>query len=86
MTPNELYKKFAQEFGFGEWPKSYAVDAETYGNVSQSVLDWLLEHEFPDTHKDYFSLPVAVGPNNGIMFKGVELLLKGRLVNGRQID
>lgn len=45
MTANELRNKFNNEFGLSEWPKTYEVDAETYGNVCQCIFDYLIEIE-----------------------------------------
>lgn len=76
MTARELAAAFGHQFGFKDWPKKFEVDAETYGNVCQAVLDNALEIQFPDTHLAEFGLIIAVGPNNGIMFKNVELILR----------
>lgn len=75
MTAKELNKHFVKTFGFNPWPETFEVDAETYGNVCQAIFDDALEYQFP-VLSDAFRLHIAVGRNNGIMFKNVELLLK----------
>lgn len=77
MTAKELRIKFGQEFGFKDWPKSYEVDPDTYGHVCHAVLQYELGMQFPDIRED-FRLRIAIGPTGGIMYKGVELILKGR--------
>lgn len=84
MTAQELRNEFSKKFGFQQWPPDYVVDAETYANVCQAVFDSALEHQFPDTSVEHFYLRISTGPNNGIMFKGVELILEGRVINGRE--
>ena len=71
MTTQQLTEKFNHEFALGVWPKTYEVDAETYGYVCQS----LFEH-----YEELYGGPwvsVALGPYGGVMFKNVELMLKG---------
>jgi len=80
MTANELYRKFADEFGFNKWPKTYEVDAETYGYVCQSVFHWASMHQdrvIWSSEEEGELIAISLGPNNGIMFKNVELILKG---------
>ena len=76
MTARELRDLFSNKFGFGQWPPTYEVDAETYGNVCQEILNRALEIQFPDVEAPSFHLKIAVGPNNGLLFKGIELILK----------
>lgn len=78
MKSQELAKLFGDRFGFTDWPKTYEVDADTYANCCQTVFSWALERQFPDTSEALFMLKIAVGPNNGLMFKNVELILKER--------
>lgn len=75
IGPRELASELSRKFGFNRWPAVYEVDAATYGYVCQALLDWALEHQFPDL-TEKFGLKLEVGPNNGIMFKGVELLIR----------
>ena len=69
MKTEELKSKFNNEFGLGEWPKTYEVDHETYAFCCQAVFNWIVEHK-------YYPIIIELGPNNGLMFKNVELLLK----------
>ena len=78
MTAKELRSVFNEKFGFTKWPAWFEVDAETYGNVCQEIFDKALEDQFPDVTPKTFRLQIAVGPSNGILYKGVELILKGR--------
>lgn len=80
MTANELRIKFNNEFGLGEWPKSYEVDHETYANCCQDLFNWLYNnYEYNVYHIDkdqvFKSCEITIGPNNGLMFKNVELIL-----------
>ena len=70
MTSNELRSAFNETYGLGEWPKSVIVDHETYANVCQDVFNYKIEG---DNTKLYAE--IDLGPNNGIMFKNVELIL-----------
>jgi len=69
MTTNELRKKFNTEFEGRNWPMTYEVDSATYGNVCQSIFDFYKCQSHDDT------LHIKVGPNNGILFKNIELIL-----------
>ena len=75
MKAEELLGIFNTKFGIEQkWPKSYEVDAETYGNVCQFVF----EHTHNKTSSPDENITwaeVALGPNDGIMFKDVELKL-----------
>lgn len=80
MTAQELKEKFNREFGLhGPWPKTYIVNAETYGNVCNELIKYVRDQTealgwegFPRT------VILVVGDNNGIMFKNVELILRGQ--------
>ena len=75
MTANELIQFFNDRFILGEWPDQYEVDYETYANVCQTVF----EHESTEIlyfGKEGSGVAVSLGPNHGIMFKNVELILK----------
>jgi hypothetical protein len=74
MTAQELRQYLNRTYGFNPWPEIFEVDAETYGNICQSLFDKWLERDFPPDRAE-----VSLGPNGGIMFKGIELILKGRL-------
>ena len=70
MTTEELRIKFNNEFGLGKWPKIYEVDAETYGNVCNDIINHLVYR-----YELYRDVTIQIGPNNGIMFKNAELVL-----------
>lgn len=73
MTTIELRNKFNDEFRLGEWPRTYKVDAETYGNVAQSIFNYACgDHKFEGNIGIY----IVLGPNRGLMFKDVELILE----------
>lgn len=68
MTTHQLRETLQFKFGIGEWPETYNVDAETYGNVCHSIFT-----SRPFTDPD---VVIRLGRHNGIMFKNVELILK----------
>lgn len=76
MTAPELISHFNRIFGLNGWPKTYEVDAETYANCCQYLFDndkynWALGDKFQQKI-------IALGLiKNGLMFKGVELILQG---------
>lgn len=70
MTPNELRNYFNNTYGMNEsWPKQFKVDADTYAQVCQEIFNLVVDHHGP-------FIEIALGPNNGIMFKNVELILE----------
>lgn len=75
MTVQELRNLFNDTFSVGvegKWPETYEVDHETYANICQFTFD----HHQKIRLNETMWVDVAVGSNNGIMYKGVELLLK----------
>lgn len=75
MTEPELRAKFGRDFNITtKWPKTYEVDADTYANVCQVIFIRLSERL---THS-IRTAKVMLGSNNGIMWKGVELILKSK--------
>lgn len=74
MTADELRHKFNTEFGLNPWPKTYEVDAATYGYVCQDVINNLESIGARMIFED--KCCVSIGPNNGILFKNVELIIK----------
>lgn len=76
MTTEELRIKFIYEFGLGEWPRTYEVDAETYINVCNSIFEWAEKDQLVAEITGVIFIRIALGPNRKIMFKNVELLLK----------
>lgn len=71
MTASELRDKMNNEYGLSPWPKTLEVDAETYRNVEKLV--WEESEDYLGDEPDIRW--VAHGPNGGIMFKNVELIL-----------
>jgi hypothetical protein len=77
MTTNELGKYFNTTFGLEKWPKTYEVDAETYGNVCDSIIKSNTENNLTSWMASRIGfLEIAIGINKGILFKGVELIKK----------
>ena len=85
MTANELRALFNESYGIDRsWPKTYEVDADTYANVCQAVFSNKISrgdaarvgNEQAGTF--YSILDLAIGLNGGILFKNVELILKGK--------
>lgn len=78
MTANQLLTQLNNTYSLDKWPKAYEVDHETYANCCQAVFNWLVEtgnaQNYPCLESDKEA--VSLGPNNGIMFKDVELILK----------
>ena len=63
MTAEELIHEMNTVFGLNEWPKTYQVTPETYGYACQSVFDAT-------------PMKIYLGPHNGLLFRGVELLVR----------
>jgi hypothetical protein len=77
MTANELIGYFNEKFGLKEWPKTYEVDAETYGYCCQAVFDWTVKNYLYNMIPGVgFLVEIKLGQNNGLMFKNAELILK----------
>ncbi len=79
MTANELKKKFDDEFGLNPRPGQFKVDHETYANVCQSYFNWIIKNKvlvWEEQDGSNKLIHVALGPNNGIMFKNIELILE----------
>jgi hypothetical protein len=81
VTANELYIELIHIAGDSvekPMPECFEVDHETYANVCQSVLDWAVIDRNKYFNWDGFEdrVSVAIGKHNGIMFKGVELILR----------
>lgn len=76
MTANDLIRKF-NRYGLNKWPKTSAVDHVTYANVCQFIFESKIRnHEEIAFQGNATDIVISVGPNNGIMFKNVELILK----------
>lgn len=80
MKSDELKSLFNRIFGLNPWPEKFEVDAETYGNCCQEVFDYIMNHNkdqvLMSSSFDEFAITVILGPNNGLMFKNVELILR----------
>ena len=82
MTAEELRSHFNKVFGIEkEWPKTYEVDAVTYANCCQDLFNWMAKYKeqapYVINYENVIFLPCALRrENNGLMFKGVELILK----------
>ena len=77
MTANQLRDKLNKElWGMKPRPSTYKVDAETYASICQDVFDNKIGTDVVSVLKDGTQIiRVFVGPNNGILFKGFELIL-----------
>jgi len=82
MKSHELHKFFNETFGLERWPSTYEVDAETYGYCCQAVFDWSIKDKRVQLFKrglgDLGVAEISLGPNSGLMFKTVELILKAQ--------
>lgn len=81
MTVEELSSRLNNLFD-KEWPKTCEVDADTYANCCQAAFEKAEEDNLNiilrSGRGDLATRQVWVGPNNGLLFKGVELILAGR--------
>lgn len=78
MTVQELRSHFVNTFGYKPWPETFEVDHETYANVCKSVFEWAWkERQLFNVKGGGKTVEFHLGPNKSIMFKGVELILKG---------
>ena len=79
MTAPELIRKFNTHFGLDEWPRTYEVDSHTYACACQYIINIAVVDNrmkiFGKGYGDLGIIEIAIGENNGIMFKNVELLL-----------
>ncbi len=71
MTTNELSDKIAS----GSAYSTLEVDHETFANVCQFYFTSKSNGQYPVQH----IITISLGKNNGLMFKGVELILKKNL-------
>lgn len=71
MTSTELSNKLCKKYDIHEvWPTTYEVDSVTYANVCQHCFDRYHIKGQPRM------MQLALGPNGGILFHSVELILK----------
>ena len=74
MTATALREHLNLTYGSGPWPDHIEVDGQTYANVCQAIFDY--HQEAVLLVKGCKKIPIIIGPNNGIMYKNVELILK----------
>lgn len=78
MTAEELIEHFNKVYDLNPWPKIYNVDHITYANCCQYVFNNAqLVDDGGIEEVRYNIYWLAIGPNNGLMFKNVELILRG---------
>lgn len=63
-----MYDKFGTSLG-KSWPDKLEVTPEFYGRACQAIFNHI------KSMNGYETLPVAVGPNGGLMVKGVEFVI-----------
>lgn len=78
MTVVELRAHLNDIYGLDrEWPKTFEVDAETYVSVFQEIVRNLLEIHDCYHMATYIVIEMKFGKiENGLMYKGVELILR----------
>jgi len=77
MNTNDLRKILNTLYEVNkEYPETYPVSPETYGNVCQDLFDHVskIEGHISDHVNGIVRIKIALGPNNGILFKNVELI------------
>lgn len=76
----ELIQYFNTAYGLEkEWPKEFEVSADLYGRICQVLINKSKEDRdmyFNWTGRFENLVSILIGPNSGIMFKGVELRIK----------
>jgi len=84
MTIEQLRRMLNTNYGIDtKWPNKLVVDHETYASVCQHIFEHYDDDSvlFWDSIKDgerepdILTIQVMLGPNRGILFKGVELIL-----------
>jgi hypothetical protein len=66
----ELIQYFNNAYGIErEWPKTFEVSAELYGRCCQTIFD-------RENDKELAIKLIKLGPNRGLMFKNVELIIR----------
>lgn len=80
MTTEELRKFFDDNFGLNPRPGMYLVDIETYANVCQSIFEAAFDkYDIQWSTDGGRSIEIWLGPNKGIMFKKIELIIGNRI-------
>lgn len=70
MTYDELKKHLNATYKLNTWPKQYKVDAHTYANCFQTLINF---------HKEMNNMSLIyhhIGKNGGIMIMNIELILE----------
>jgi len=82
MTANELRNYFNNTFGIDNpWPKTFEVDAETYGNCCQAAFDWYISNYLYNMIPGIgYKINLTIGQNKGLMLKNIELILSNKVV------
>ena len=70
MSAGELRGYLNSTYGQFSRPSMFVVDAATYGNVVQELIK-------EETNRIFNYVQLPLGPNDGIMFEEVELILMG---------
>jgi len=80
MTTIELRNYLKDNFRLDEpFPETFEVDAETYANVCQFLFNLKAEEmEEHGIEPIKYMAKVWLGKHNGVLFKGVELILMGK--------
>lgn len=82
MTTIEFRKELNEKYGLDkEWPRHLEVDNDTYANICQSIFDYNSENEEYRNDLTIKRMTLSFGINNGILYKGIELILDGRASN-----
>ncbi len=82
-SANDLKIYLNTEFGITkEWPKQFHVNSGTYADCCQAIFNHIINKSqniigaaFKDNKLEYYVIELSLGPNNGLMFKNVELIL-----------
>lgn len=72
----ELISYFNTAFGMNAWPKQFIVSPLLYANVCQATFKYLVDKGAVIEHEGIDVISIAIGPNGGIMFKNVELIMR----------
>ena len=71
MTVADLLDIFNNTYGLKHWPNIYEVDHDTFANVCFHIF----RHHTTAPQQ----ISVALGSHAGIMFRGVEIVLKVKI-------
>ena len=78
FTVEELRNYFNTAYGIeANWPDKFEVSPLLYARVCQATFDYLISKEAVMNIKENVRVvSIAIGPNGGIWFKNVELVMK----------